>query len=208
MVKRKVVKSEGMKPARLETLADGIFAIAMTLLVLSVNLPGLGRSIDVGAFLLGQYQNFWNFALSFLLLAIFWLNHSQQFNHIKRTNAGLLFINIFILLFVALIPFSTSLMNDHSNSLVALLFFNSNMLILSSMLSFNWWYADKRQLLNAAGSKKHIVQVTKKGLYFPTIALIALVLSFFIHAWSTLVYLLIPLAMFMPAIKKGKSRNG
>jgi uncharacterized membrane protein len=190
-------KTTGMTPARLETLADGIFAIAMTLLVLSINLPGIGK-INVGAFLLGQYQNFWSFALSFLLLAFFWLNHSQQFHHIKKTNAVLLLLNILILLFVALIPFSTSLINDQPRDLIAEVFFNSNMLILSSLLALNWWYAYKKQLIEVSGNREHLAQVSKKGFYVPAICLLALLLGFVFRGWSTLVYLLIPLTMFWP----------
>jgi len=194
-------ESTGMKPGRLETLTDGIFAIAMTLLVLSINLPGLSN-IDVGAFLIGQYQNFWNFTLSFLLLAFFWLNHSQQFHHIKKTNAVLLLLNIFILLFVVLIPFSTSLINDQPSSLIAEIFFNTNMLLLSSLLALNWWYAYKKQLIEVADNQEHLEQVGKKGFYMPATCLLALALGFIIRDWSTLIYLLIPLVMFWPTQRK------
>ena len=130
-----------MTPRRLESLADGIFAFAMTLLVLSINLPDPAKNINVGVFLSGQYNNFWNFALSFLLLAIFWLSNSQQYHHIKKADSVTLWANIFVLMFVVLIPFSASMMNDYTSNMVAEVFFNSNILIITSLLAFNWWYS-------------------------------------------------------------------
>lgn len=192
-------RSSGMTPRRIESLADGIFAFAMTLLVLSINLPESGPGVNVGAYLLGQYQNFWNFALSFLLLANFWLSHSQQYHHIKKADAVTLWLNIFVMLFVVLIPFSVTLMNDHSSDLAAEVFFNSNLLVLSSLLAFNWRHSVKKGFIEQAGEEKHIALVSRKMLYAPAIALLALVVAFFYPGWSTLVYLLIPLVIFAPA---------
>jgi len=187
-----------MTPRRVESLADGIFAFAMTLLVLSINQPGTGPGVNVGAYLLGQYQNFWNFALSFLLLATFWISHSQQYHHIKKTDAVTLWLNILMLLFVVLIPFSASLMNDHTSDLAAEVFFNSNLLVLSSLLAFNWGYAFKKGLIEPAGEEKQIALVSRKMLYTPVIALLALVAAFLYPGWSTLAYLLVPLVIFVP----------
>jgi uncharacterized membrane protein len=191
-------KSTSMAPHRLESLTDGIFAFAMTLLVLSINLPDVGKGINVGAYILGQYQNFWNFALSFLLLSTFWLNHSQQYHHIKKTDAVTLWLNIFMLLFVVLIPFSASLINDHPSDLAAEIFFNSNMLVLSSILALNWWYSFKKGFIDVESNKDHLIRVNRKALYMPAVSLLALLLSFAFPGWSTLTYWLIPLAMLSP----------
>jgi uncharacterized membrane protein len=192
-------RSTGMTPRRLESLADGIFAFAMTLLVLSINLPDPARNLNVGAFLSGQYNNFWNFALSFLLLAIFWLTHSQQYHHIKKTDNVTLWLNIFVLMFVVLIPFSTSMMNDYTSNMVAEAFFNSNILIINSLLAFNWWYSCKKEFIDPAGGEKHIARVGRREIVSTLVPLLALIVSFVYPGWSTLTYLLIPLAMLMSA---------
>lgn len=103
-----------MPTARLETLADGIFAIAMTLLVLSIEAPSPGTitsSLD--------FQNYIDlipqmsvYALSFILLGS-WLNH-HIFFLIKKTNTRLVWINILWLMLVVLVPFSTSLIGSYS----------------------------------------------------------------------------------------------
>ncbi|MFH1386233.1 MAG: TMEM175 family protein [bacterium] len=195
-------RSTGMTPRRLESLADGIFAFAMTILVLAINLPDGAKHINVASYLLDQYGNFYNFALSFVLLALFWMNHSQQFHHIKKTDSLILWLNIFILLFVVLTPFSTSLMNDYPDDMVAEIFFNLNMLVLSSMMAFNWWYSFKKNYIETEENQEHIAKVTRKGLVFPAIALLAVIASFVVPGWSSLAYLLIPIISFAVPAKR------
>lgn len=204
MTETKFSRSTGMTPSRLEGLVDGIFAFAMTLLVLAINLPEAGKHVSVGTYLLDQYGNFWNFALSFVLLALFWLSHSQQFHHIKKANALTLWLNIFILLFVVLIPFSTSLMNDWPNDTIAEVFFNLNMFILSSALAFNWWYSFKMDFVETEGMREHFAFMNYKGLILPAVALFAVGLSFVVPGWSTLAYLSIPLIINLPRVNKLK----
>lgn len=189
-----------MHPHRLESLTDGIFAFAMTLLVLSINLPDPKQHLDVGLYLFSQVQNFWAFALSFLLLTFFWLNYSQQYHHIQKTNSITVLINIFILLFVVLMPGSTSLMNDYPNNVAAEVFFSGNFLILSLLLLFNWHYCLKKQFLDLTNSS-HIILTTKNISLLPAVPLLALILAFITPGWSTLAYLLIPVIMFFPAKK-------
>lgn len=194
--------STGMTPHRLEALADGIFAFAMTFLVLSINMPDGAKNVNVGAFILNQGHNFWNFTLSFFLLALFWLGHSQQFHHIKRTDALTLWLNIFMLLFVVLVPFSTSLMNDYPNDLVAEVFFNSNMLALSLVLTLNWGYSYRRGLFETEINAHHLARINRRGLLMPLVSFGGLLVAFVSPGWSTLVYLLVPFFLVLPSSKQ------
>ncbi len=97
--------------SRIETLVDGIFAIAMTLLVLNLSIPQLTHSVSnitVENYLINLIHKLFTFALSFFILAIFWRANHQQFYRIKRINFILLWITIIWLFFVVLVP-STSL---------------------------------------------------------------------------------------------------
>ncbi len=78
-----------------------------------------GSAIDRPNLLYSQMHRFFNYALSFLLLSIFWIVHHQQFHVIKRSDQRLLWINIFILMFVALMPFSTDLVGDFNQTIEA-----------------------------------------------------------------------------------------
>ncbi|NAS89798.1 hypothetical protein C4E24_08740 [ANME-1 cluster archaeon AG-394-G21] len=90
----------GMTTHRIENLADGIFSIAMTLLVLSLTLlearTDLTLTVELQDLLFGQTHKFFNYALSFILLAIFWIIQHDQFHFIKRTDRIHLWLNKFI----------------------------------------------------------------------------------------------------------------
>ncbi len=102
---------------RTEAYTDGVFAIAATLLVLDLTTAALG-TVDSDASLwqaLGrQSDTFISFAVSFLLLSLLWITHLQQFHSIVRVDTPLLWLNNARLLFVVLIPFTTSLNSDYS----------------------------------------------------------------------------------------------
>ncbi|MFA6023229.1 MAG: TMEM175 family protein [Candidatus Pacearchaeota archaeon] len=196
-MKKENDSKSGMRPQRLETLADGIFAFAMTLLVLSINLPQPEKITDVGGFLLGQLNNFWNFGLSFLLLIFFWLNFSQQFHHVKKVNLGNIILVTFILLFVVLVPFSTSLMSDYPSNMVAELVFNGNMLILFILFTINWFYCYRNGLLETNENREHIKRLSRRMIFAPLIAFIAFLLVFITPGYSTLAYLCFPLLLFI-----------
>ena len=101
-----------MTTIRLETLTDGVFAIAMTLLVLNLRFPVTKAGLterELEQIVFGQSNVFFNYFLSFILLALFWMLHHQQFHFFRKTDRSHIWINIFILMFVALLPFSASL---------------------------------------------------------------------------------------------------
>jgi len=76
----------GMTTHRIEALTDGIFAIAMTLLVLNLALPETGNGPELHKLLIGQTHKFFSYALSFLLLALYWVLHHRQFHFIHNRN--------------------------------------------------------------------------------------------------------------------------
>jgi len=201
MINVKPLRSTGMGTDRLESLADGIFAFAMTLLVMSINMPTVGQISNVAAFISAQAGNFWNVIVIFFLLSLFWLNHSQQFHHIKKTTGVSILLNLFILLLVIFMPFSTSLMNDYPTNTIAEVFFNLNIFILSALLALNWWYSYWAGLLDPEGDKEHIAKVNHKILLPPALALIAIVVAFFQPGWSSLTYVTVPFFLFWPQRK-------
>ena len=200
----------GMTTHRIENLADGIFSIAMTLLVLNLALPevetGLTLTTELHTLLFGQTHKFFNYALSFILLAIFWIIQHQQFHFIKRTDHTHLWINIFSLMFVALVPFSTSLTGDYPNETVAKLFFDLNLFILGSLNVLNWTYATKDyRLVDRSLDPRRIAVGNRRDAVIPVVALLAMVLSLIIPKWSSCVYLLIPIMLAHPWFRHKKT---
>jgi len=195
-----------MTTRRLEALTDGIFAIAMTLLVLTLDLGDIAdglTQVKLHQLLLAQIPKFYNYALSFVLLAVFWILHHQQFHYIKKTENRHLWINIFILMFVALIPFSTSLVGDYSSDWMAELFFGGNIFILGVLFSLNWHYSTKDSRLIEGELEKHRIQLgTRRGLVSPLVSLLAILTAFLNPSYSPYIYLLIPAILSLPPFRK------
>lgn len=183
--------------SRIQTLADGIFAIAMTLLVLNLIMPdGVAEVADaeLHTLLAGQAHKFFNYVLTFMLLAIFWIVHHQQFHRIKRTDSQLLWINILILMFVALMPFSTDIVGDFGGSTTAEIFFAGNLLVLGLLFMANWAYATYNHRLVAPDLDRGIiVRGLRRNMVTPTISAAVIILSFFIPQWCLWLYLLSPI---------------
>ena len=179
---------------RIEALADGIFAFAMTLLVLNLAIPGdvQGANADLANILFSQAHRFFNYALAFVLLGTLWMVHHQQFHSIEKVDFRLLWINIFILMFIALMPFSTDLIGDYPGTKVAKIFFCSNLFIIGSLYFCNWMYATKNHRLVASdiGDRK-IQQGIRRSLVTPAVSVLAIAITFLVPSWSLLTYLLV-----------------
>jgi len=189
-----------LSTSRLEALSDAIFAFAMTLLVLTLTLPDSTQTkLDLSQLLAAQWPKFFNYALSFLLLAIFWIVHHQQFRFIHRTDRSHIWINIGILMFVALMPFSTDVNGDYSDNTLAQLLFSGNLLILGLLFLLNWWYACYHHRLVAHDlSREIILRGLRRGAVVPVIAFISMVLSLFLTRGAQWVYVLIPIVQLHP----------
>lgn len=126
---------------RLEALVDGIFAIAMTLLVLGITPPKVQES-DATAVLPGAIEGLipevFLFIIAFLVLALFWLGHHRQFHFVHRVDPVLLWINILILIAIVFVPFSTNVAGDYPEVFDAVLLFHGNMFIVGVLFLFQW----------------------------------------------------------------------
>jgi len=194
-----------MKPERIRSLMDGIFAFAMTLLVLNLILPdpmNLPPETQVHDMLLEQGQSFFNYALSFLLLAIFWMIHTQQLHIIKETNFAHLWMNMLILMFIVLVPFSASMMSDYSDDTLANLAFALNMFIIGILYYLNWHFAiGKHKLIADDINIKRVELARRRSLLTPCVSVIAIGLAFVAPEFVGMSYMLIPILRFFPPFK-------
>lgn len=178
---------------RIQALTDGVFAIAMTLMVLSIDLPEKDHDLKGEALhkvLLGQIDQVLTYILSFILLAIFWNIHHKQYRHIEKTNQLHIWINIFILIFICLVPYTTNLTSDFPGDWMTHLYFNLNLLVIALLFFLNWSYATRgKKLAKDEISDELIYRGRFNIIAFIVIALAAIVLSFIIPAWSSTVYL-------------------
>ena len=185
---------------RLETMVDGIFAIAMTILVLGINppKPEISHAQEV---LPGQIfdliPEIFIFIIAFLILAGFWLDHHRQFHFVRAVDSRLLWINIFLLISLVLIPFSTDVSGDYPEVQVAVLLFHINILIVGLIFSYHLHYiSQSKHLLDPLADRKSLRVLFHQTPLIPGIAFIAVLISFVNPSVSLLVYLVGPFAKY------------
>ena len=143
-------KSGALSTARIQSLGDNIFAFAMTILVLNFLLPELGRGVSLGQVLSGLSFSFLTYVMSFVVLGVMWVSQQNQYHFIERTDRLFLWINIFFLMFVVFIPFSTHMLGLYYDSVLAVLIYGLNLLICGALLYMHWSYATHAHRLVAS----------------------------------------------------------
>jgi uncharacterized membrane protein len=135
---------------RIGALSDGLFAIAMTLIVLEIRVPALAPGAtdgDLAAALGGLGPRFVTYLLSFLTLGIFWNGQQTQLTYLKRGNRDLAWLSLLFLSIVALFPFTTSLLADHLDSRLALGLYWLDIGVCGLALLAIWTYVERAGLL-------------------------------------------------------------
>jgi uncharacterized membrane protein len=98
---------------RLEAFSDGVFAIAITLLILEIKVPHLEEGESLANALLHLWPSYGAYAFSFWVIGIFWVNHHSFFKLFRRVNHGFLLLNVLFLALISFIPFPTSVLAEY-----------------------------------------------------------------------------------------------
>ena len=131
--------------ARVVAFSDGVFAIAMTLLVLGLSVPaGLD---DLGDALLDERASLFSYALSFAVLAKLWLDHHQFFGGLERFDRRLMTLNLVYLAFVAVIPFTSQVLGDYGDRSAAVILYAASIAAVALVLAVQVSHAYRRGLL-------------------------------------------------------------
>jgi uncharacterized membrane protein len=132
--------------ARLETFADGVFAIAATLLILNVGLSGEGT---VAHQLAHSWTSYAAYAVSFLTIGIMWVNHHAVLALLDRADRTFLFLNVAFLLCVAFVPFPTRVLADNvrgDGGRAAAVFYGCSLVVTALCFNAIWQYGRRRLL--------------------------------------------------------------
>lgn len=187
--------SEGRFPKnRLEALTDGIFAIAMTILVLGIAVPSAATNQNSISVISGILPDLYHYALAFLMLMIFWVIHHRQFAKIDHIDSVILWISGISLLFIALIPFTSALATEFDGDHLAPVFLEANLLIIGCIYAFFWYYSVKNNLINPDVTPEQIRLSTHRTLIIPVVSVIAIGMAIAGSHYSTIAYLAIPFA--------------
>jgi uncharacterized membrane protein len=145
----------GAPPNRIEALADGIFAVAMTILVLDLHVPELGAGAS-DARLLSALEALapkaFSFASGFVILGTLWIGHRFQFHYIRVSNRAILWINLVFLLTISFLPFVVALIGTYGETRVACVLYGATLVAAMACLLVQWLYANgpSRRLVSRA----------------------------------------------------------
>ena len=134
---------------RILALSDGVFAIALTLLILEIAVPATTSNTALPKALLHLWPRYLAYALSFLVIARFWVIHHRSFQLIVRYDDALVWLNLLLLLFVAFLPFPTAVLGDHNGSPSAAVLYAIAVALVGAASAAYWWYASGRGKLVA-----------------------------------------------------------
>jgi uncharacterized membrane protein len=175
---------------RILALSDGIFAFAITLLVLNLAVPTLKAgttSADLLSSLGKEYSTFVAYAISFFVINYYWLAHHRIFRYIKKYDNRLIQLNTFFLLFITLVPFFTELISQYGNLESADVLYYISQALGGSILTILWIYASQGFLLISKDTPENLIRwITVRNLVPPVVFLGATVLSLFVPRYSFL----------------------
>jgi uncharacterized membrane protein len=123
-----------MSTNRLESFSDGVFAVAITLLVLGIDIPDVGPDDSLGHALVSNWPQYAAYAVSFLTIGIIWINHHAMIGRLRAADHAILILNLLLLMTVALLPFATDLIatylrHPEARSLAAIIYAGAYLLM-------------------------------------------------------------------------------
>ena len=195
--KKSLLSQEEISTHRLEILVDGVFAIAMTLLVLDIRLPDtalINNPHDLWMQLLVLAPKFFSFLISFMILATFWAGHHTEFHYIKKLDHTLIWFNIFYLLFVCFTPFTASLLGSYLYNQTAVIIYGANLIIMVAIHYCMWQHASHHENLLKENVHPDVDKLVDRLAIFAIVGYsLAIALSFLSTAASLIIYIITPL---------------
>jgi uncharacterized membrane protein len=199
--------SSSFDPGRLAAISDGIFAVALTLLILDVKPPNVAVSHLTGA-LIATAPRLGIFALSFTIVAYYWVVHHLTFAYVRVADRGLLWLNLLFLFTIVVLPFSAAVLGRYPLAAPALIVYGSNLASCSITLGLSWWYASRASLL-ANVNPAQARYIARRFAFSPTLAILGVVLAGALPLASLALFVAVPVlyALTSGSIRSGKRVN-
>ena len=176
-------REAGRDRDRIVNLSDGIFAIAITLLVLDIHVPDIPENLvtsELPAALLALWPKYLGYFLSFVGISTFWMIHHSIFRPIRGYDRVLLYLNFLFLMVVAFVPFPTSLLGEYGNHQLPVAVYAATLAIGRLLLTAIHWYSTRdARLLGETQDPATVHFFMIRGLTITAIFLLSIVISFF-----------------------------
>jgi len=165
---------------RLLALSDGVFAFAMTLLVVQLLVPqlGPGQVGQLGAKLLDQVPSYFSYLISFVVISIYWFSHHRLFRYVRRWDVWLIALNLGALLFIAVMPFPTAIMGRYGDQTVAVVIYAAILGSAGLFIWLMWWYGIRRHLFTASLAQHAARQFRWRAFLTPAVFFLSIPVAF------------------------------
>ena len=179
---RLIEDETGRDRDRIVNLSDGVFAIAITLLVLDIRAPDIPENMvssQLPAALLSLWPDYLGYFLSFVGISAFWLIHHSIFRPIRSYDRTLLYLNFLFLMVVAFVPFPTSLLGEYGDHQLPVAIYAATLAVGRLLLTATHWYSTRNnQLLDEPQDPATVRFFLRRGLMIPAIFLFSIAISF------------------------------
>jgi len=146
---------------RVLAISDGVFAFAVTLLVLDLVVPVLSpgaSTADLWQALSKEYVSFLSYLTSFFIAGLWWNAHNRNFRHIRNTDSTLRWLNLIFLLWIALLPFFTKILDQYNTLQIAVVLYATDQAAAGIFMGLSWWYASRNHRLVDKNLKKSTIR--------------------------------------------------
>lgn len=187
-----------IQTTRIEAFSDGVIAIIITIMVFDLKLQETPTDKTVWSELIKLAPKFISYAISFLILAIMWVNHHQLFHQIKHTDRKLLWYSIHLLFWMSVVPFGTNFIGSNPWLWQASFFYG--IIFFMSALSFSMLrnYVNNNNLLHDNINKQAHLKIRNKNRIALSIYLLAASMSIISVYISFVLFLVVPAMYFIP----------
>src|SRR5215469_11180256 len=184
--------ADGEGIGRILALSDGVFAIAITLLILEIAVPATTTSAGLSSALLRLWPRYLAYFISFVVIARFWVIHRLAFRLIARDDEALVWLNLLLLLFIAFLPFPTAVLGQHPGSPAAAVLYAITVILASLASVGYWWYASGRgHLLRPDVGRVQVRALRARGLSAPVLFALSLPIAVFAPYAAEVVWILV-----------------
>jgi len=199
-IDKTIEKELFFNPGRITALCDGVFAIVMTILVFDFKIDRGGEisPLTLRQEILGIMPRIETYLVVFVLLGFFWLTNHRVFVYIKRADSTFIWLNIFFLIFISLLPFSIDLVAEFERYPIVVALFGVNLLFIQLTIFLKWRYAThNHKLVDKNLSRETIINKDINYLSSLAVFFVSIPLAFLHYNIPFILFCLVPITTWL-----------